>query len=64
MPKLSELPSSRELWPEGRTLFYEGQDYEGFVSDMQDRYGIEPTITIDCPAELLDEIQRAHNMGS
>jgi len=52
--------SWRDLFPEGRTIFYEGDDPVGFVKDVRERFGLEITLgdhgEFDCPANLLDEI--------
>lgn len=55
---------SAELWPEGRTLYYEGDDHEGFVRELK-KLGLEPTISFHCPAPLLDTLyESVHPLGS
>lgn len=45
----------RELYPEGRTLFYEGDDPATFIAEMQ-ALGINVTVSADCPLEHLEAV--------
>jgi hypothetical protein len=45
-----------ELYPEGRHLYYEGDDPAGFIKELKERYGLGVSVSFHCPAELLDEI--------
>jgi hypothetical protein len=45
-----------ELYPEGRHLYYEGDDPTGFIKELKERYGLDVSVSFHCPAELLDEI--------
>jgi hypothetical protein len=66
MGKEEEAINLAELFPEGRHIFYEGDDPAGFIKEMKERYGLEVTVSLDCPAKLLNEIYRSgkYPMGS
>jgi len=56
---LCENPTKRsELFPEGRTLYYEGDDPTAFVAEMKAKFGFDPggEYSFHCPGHLLDEI--------
>ena len=45
-----------EIWPEGRTLYYEGDDPVGFIKKMAaDGLEAQLTVTIQVPGERIDE---------
>jgi hypothetical protein len=46
-----------ELYPEGRHLYYEGDDPVGFIKELKEKYGLDVFVSFHCPAELLDEIE-------
>ena len=56
----------RELFREGRFIFYEGDDPEGFAKEINERFGFDPRQSEDfnehggygfhCPPEHLDDI--------
>lgn len=35
----------QEMFPEGRVLFYEGDDPEGFVKEMKEKFNFDPSMT-------------------
>lgn len=39
----TKLPKWSELFPNGRTIFYEGDDPEGFVKEIKAKFGFDPT---------------------
>ena len=39
----SKLKSWAELFPEGRYIFYEGDDPKGFVADMKRKFNFDPS---------------------
>jgi hypothetical protein len=53
----SEIPLT-ELYPDGRTFYYEGTDPEQFLRAMG-AAGHEVTIMVDIPAEALDDFYAA-----
>jgi hypothetical protein len=36
----------KDLFPDGRLLYYEGDDPDGFVKEMKEKYGFDPTENI------------------
>jgi hypothetical protein len=54
----------RELFPEGRHIFYEGDDPEGFCAEVRAEFGFDPSVPACrpdgggfwCPPEHLDAI--------
>ncbi len=72
-----KLKKWSEMFPEGRFIFYEGDDPQGFVKQIKDVLGFVITIDWDdykqdgafgfhCPVEYLDEIYGSgkYPMGS
>jgi hypothetical protein len=63
-----------DLFPEGRGIYYEGDDPEGFVAEIKTKYNFDPSADdgwstsyrFFCPAHLLDSIYGDGNypMGS
>lgn len=57
----------KKLYPEGRTLFYEGmtnpEALEEFLADMDNR-GLEVSISVHVPADHLYEVTKTWKMGS
>jgi hypothetical protein len=65
-----------ELFPDGRVIFYEGDDPEGFKQDMWNKYQLDVMLlgkftrsggyAFHCPANVLDEIYRdgSYPLGS
>ena len=65
-----------EWYPEGRTIFYEGDDPDGFATEMAQRFGLqvrdsdgwteERGYCFHCPVEHLDQIYGSgrYRMGS
>lgn len=56
-----------ELFPEGRHIFYEGDDPKAFAKEMQEKFGFDPSKDNDdwteergycflCSADCLDEV--------
>lgn len=43
LPNKDETPSWRELFPDGRYIYYEGDDPEGFIEEVKTRFGFDPT---------------------
>src|SRR3954465_4102833 len=37
------LPAWSELCPNGRHIFYEGDDPQGFVAEIKERFGFDPS---------------------
>lgn len=68
MAKLSLKSPAKwsQLFPNGRTVFYEGDDPKGFVREMKKKYGFDPSkgrfwnkkngYQFHCPAECMDEV--------
>jgi hypothetical protein len=59
----------KELFPDGRFIYYECDDPEGFIKEIKKKFGFDPLIKgfgFYCPAELLDEIygSKKYPMGS
>jgi hypothetical protein len=48
--------TKRDLFPDGRRLFYEGDNPEAFIAEMKTKYGLDVSVSVHCPAEYLDEI--------
>jgi hypothetical protein len=46
-----------ELYPEGRTFYYEGDDPIAFIKAMEER-GLDLTITVRVPADQLGSFYR------
>jgi hypothetical protein len=63
MNEAQERARLAELYPEGRTLFYEGRDPKGFL-DYCEEQGVEPTIQVQVPVDLLFEFTYDQPMGS
>jgi hypothetical protein len=42
--RLTRLPSWASLFPEGRDIFYEGDDPAGFASQIETEFGFRPTL--------------------
>lgn len=36
---MKQLPTWQEMFPNGRTVFYEGDDSRGFMREMRTKYG-------------------------
>lgn len=66
-----------EMFPNGRTIFYEGDDPEGFVAEIKEKFCFDPSLSrgwnatlgyysFHCPAEHLDEVYGSgkYPMGS
>ena len=66
-----------EMFPNGRWIFYEGDDPKGFVREIKEKFGFNPSkgnphwnkhggYQFLCPAEHLDAIydSRKYPMGS
>jgi hypothetical protein len=61
---MSTTTTWRELHPEGMTVFYEGDDPDGFVGEIKERFGFDPSEaywwqahrSFVCPPEHLDAI--------
>lgn len=63
-----------ELFPDGRTIFYEGKYPMAFAKEVKARFGFDPTTSerwtgecgyaFHCPPELLDAIYCGYPMGS
>lgn len=60
-------PSWVEMFPNGRDLYYEGDDPEAFAKEMQEKYGFDPSLnnpswseyygySFHCPASALNEV--------
>jgi hypothetical protein len=54
-----------EMFPDGRYLFYEGDNPEGFAKEMRNKYAFDPKkdnlnwsdgYGFWCPSRLLDEV--------
>jgi hypothetical protein len=61
------LPKKSELWPDGRWLYYEGDDPKAFVAEMKAKFEFDPSADnpewnkeggycFDCPVHLIDQI--------
>ena len=70
-----KLKNWSELFPNGRHIFYEGDDPKGFIKEIQTRFGFDPSKSNDswnkssgycfyCPPEHLDKIYTQYQMGS
>ena len=46
----------KEDYPEGRHFYYEGNDPAGFVKEIKSKFGIDATVSFNCPPEFFDEI--------
>lgn len=44
----------KELFPQGRLIFYEGDDPEGFVSEIKARFGFDPSLNNPSWGEWID----------
>jgi hypothetical protein len=62
-----------ELFPEGRVIYYEGDDRESFVAELKAKFNFDPSKDslwrrgmFTCPAHLMDEIYGSgkYPMGS
>jgi hypothetical protein len=72
MTRVAERESRwADLFPEGRVIYYEGDDPEGFVAEIKKRFNFDPSADdgwsyvanglppfrrFFCPAHLLDRI--------
>jgi hypothetical protein len=72
-PIPDELTPWSELFPEGRVIYYEGDDQESFVSELKAKFNFDPSkdslwsgLAFRCPAHLMDEIYGSgkYPMGS
>lgn len=56
-----------EMFPNGRHIYYEGDDPEGFIKEMKNKFKFDPSEDNDrwnvdsgynfyCPSDLLDKI--------
>jgi hypothetical protein len=53
------------LYPQGRYLFYEGNDVEGFIKRMSELgLTVNVNVTLTVPPELLKTVQDEFPMGS
>jgi hypothetical protein len=41
--KTKRTPTWRELFPQGRIIFYEGDDPKGFVREIKAKFGFDPS---------------------
>jgi hypothetical protein len=62
-----------ELFPEGRVIYFEGDDQESFVAEIKAKFNFDPSkdslwrgLAFECPAHLLDDIYGSgkYPMGS
>lgn len=64
-----------EMFPDGRIIFYEGDDPKGFCKEIKERFGFDPSegnrnwnrrcgYSFDCPGKHLDAIYTEYPMGS
>lgn len=70
------LPKWSQLFPDGRYIFYEGDDPKGFVKEIKEKFSFDIPLDLDdykefnsfgfhCPVEHLDEIYGGkYPMGS
>lgn len=74
------MQSWAKLFPEGRTIYYEGNDPKGFIKEIKAKFGFDPSkdnshwgekhdgwisYSFHCPVEHLDEIYGGqYPMGS
>ena len=69
----------KDLFPYGRTIFYEGDDPEGFRKEIIERFKFDPfihskdwkahyaefkAVMFHCPPEHLDKIYTQYDTGS
>jgi hypothetical protein len=47
----------RDLYPDGRVLFYEGDDPAGFIAEMKEQFGLDVCCSLFVPAEHIDAIE-------
>jgi hypothetical protein len=59
----SESAKLSEVYPDGRELYYEGNDFIGFAAEVKAKTGFDPSqhwrvrcISFHCPAEYLEEV--------
>ena len=57
------MKTAKEIWPEGRRLYYEGDNPREFIDAMLN-LGLKPQIELDVPADLLDKVRNEWPMGS
>ena len=38
------VPTWQEMFPDGRVLFYEGDDPDGFVKEMKEKFNYDPSM--------------------
>jgi hypothetical protein len=52
-----DLPTWATLFPEGRYIYYEGDDPIGFIKEIKEKFGFDLlTFGFLCPPEHLDAI--------
>lgn len=56
-------PPATDLYPEGRMFYYEGDDPCAFIKAMQ-ALKLEPSVSVQVPPELLDQIQSSWPVGT
>lgn len=72
---MAKLLSWAEMFPEGRFIFYEGDDPVGFRKEIKARFNFDPGLDnqrwnkrcgyyFHCPAKHLDAIYTEYQMGS
>ncbi len=70
-----KLKDWSELFPNGRHIYYEGDDPPGFAREIKSKFGFDPSADNDhwneesgycfyCPPEHLDEIYTNYQLGS
>jgi hypothetical protein len=52
-----------QLYPEGRTVFYEGEDIRQFIDELE-KLGLDPTVSCYVPAGLLYDVQSKFTVGT
>jgi hypothetical protein len=58
IPTAPKAPSENaKLYPEGRVFYYEGDLPTECVDMLVGVYGLEPSISFHCPADMLDEVE-------
>jgi hypothetical protein len=59
---MTDLKSWAELFPEGRQIYYEGDDPQAFADEIKTKFGFDPSennplwkygFSFHCPAHLL-----------
>ena len=72
-----KLKKWSELFPEGRHIFYEGDDPKGFAKEMKEKFSFDPSqnnpgwnkrsgYSFDCQVSALDKVygNRKYPLGS